>query len=178
MKRRLLAILAVVVPSAFLAGGALRVTAAPPAATSTCQNIQLTYNPVRSSGAMGHIGVMFRVHNQWRGACTLYGYPGAELLDSQFHSLPTTVERGVGYLTGNKYEHLVTLSRGHNGYFVLEWVHFPTPGQTCLGAPYLMITAPGNRLPNVIYGSAEGGAIDACGGILHVTAIQPRQFPF
>ncbi|MGH2448163.1 MAG: DUF4232 domain-containing protein [Chloroflexota bacterium] len=178
MKFRLVAVLAILLPSSLFAYGSLGAVAAPSAAPARCQNTQLLYSRVMNSAGAGHVGVMYRVHNQAPAACTLYGYPGAELLDRQFHSLPTTVQRGAGYLTGRRYEHLVTLSGSNNGYFAIEWVHFPTPGQTCPKAPYIMITAPGNRLPTVTYARAEGGPIDACGGILHVSPIQPKRFSF
>lgn len=179
MKFRLLAILPVVLPIAVLGSRSLIASANPSSFTPpTCENIQLTYSKVGSSAGVGHVGVQYQVHNQWRSACSLYGYPGAVLLDRQFHSLPTAVQRGVGYLSGRRFQHLVTLQGSRDGYLVVEWVHIPAPGQSCPLAPYLMITAPGDRLPNVIYGGAEGGAIDACGGIIHVTPVQQSRIPF
>ena len=162
------------------AGGAIvsGVQAAPAAAVGACQNFQLHITPLKDDAGMGHVGEMYRIHNVSSTPCTLAGYPGAVLLDRNFASLPTHVTRGLGYLVGKRPIVNVTLQGGHDGYFVAEWDHDPTPGQQCPTAPYIMITAPNDRLPVVTYGSGVGGGVDACGGKLTVTPVAATQFGF
>lgn len=148
-----------------------RASAAGEAAIRPCQNFQLTVRPGQSNGAMGHIGITYRIHNILPGACTLFGYPGAEQLDRNFSSLPTHVGRGLAFLAGKHAPSTVTLQGSQDGYFVLEWDHFPSPGQTCPPASYLLITPPNDRLPVVTYASRGGNAIVACGGDLTVSPV-------
>jgi hypothetical protein len=133
--------------------------------------------PIASNGAMGHISEMFRIHDLLPGSCSLYGYPGAMLLDKTFYSLPTHVTRGP-YPEGGPGPALVTLSRRHDAYFVLGWEHFPTPGQKCPIARYVMIWAPNDRLPVVVNaGTPSGqGGIMACGGNLTASPVAGKRF--
>lgn len=160
------------------ASGAVRPTAGTAlAASGRCANYQLLVTAVSGNGAMGHISEMFRIHDLLPGSCTLYGYPGALLLDRAFFSLPTHVTRAP-WPAGGPGPATVTLSAGHDAYFVLGWVHFPTPGQTCPTAHYVMITPPNDRLPVVTYaGNSSGmGGIDACGGKLTVSPVAGKKF--
>lgn len=146
------------------------------AAAPRCRNTQLVVTPFKSSGAAGTIGEMYKIHNQLPGACTLWGYPGAMLLDRNFNSLPTTVTRGMAFLTGHPGPRLVTLQGSHNAYFVVKWNHIPAAGQTCPVARYVMIIPPNDRLPVVSYAGNGGGGIDACGGKLTVTPVAENAF--
>jgi hypothetical protein len=145
--------------------------AAGEAAIRPCQNFQLTVRPGQSNGATGHIAIMYRIHNILPGACTLFGYPGAVQLDRNFSSLPTHVGRGLAFLAGKHAPSTVTLQGSQDGYFVLEWDHFPSPGQTCPPASYLLITPPNDRLPVVTYAARGGGTIVACGGNFTVSPV-------
>jgi hypothetical protein len=147
------------------------------AAAPRCVNYQLLIKPIASTGATGHISEMFRIHNLLSGSCTLFGYPGALLLNQNFYSLPTHVIR-ARYPAGGPGPSLVTLNRSHDGYFVLSWVHFPTPGQRCPIARYVMIWAPNNFLPvvaNADNPSGQGG-IMACGGNLTASPVSGKRF--
>lgn len=147
--------------------------AAPPG----CANYQLLIKPVASNAGAGHVSEMFRIHDLLPSSCTLFGYPGALLLDQTFYSLPTRVTWRP-YPAGGPGPALVTLDRSHDAYFVLSWVHFPTPGQRCPIARYVMITAPNDHLPvvtNAGRASGEGG-IMACGGNLTVSPVAGKRF--
>jgi hypothetical protein len=61
----------------------------------------------------------------------------------------------------------VTLATGRSAYFGLEWVHFPSPGQTCVSASYLLVTPPDERT-TVVVPVALG---DVCGGRLTATPV-------
>jgi hypothetical protein len=133
---------------------------------------------MRTSGATGHIGEMFRIHKVTAGACTLYGYPGAVLLDGNFNSYPTHVSRGLGFLAGKRAPVTVRLDATHDAYFILEWDHIPSPGQSCPGAKYVLITPPNDRLPVVTYAGKGSTVIDACGGLLTASPVAPTAFSF
>ncbi|MDQ2741501.1 MAG: DUF4232 domain-containing protein, partial [Chloroflexota bacterium] len=103
-------------------------------------------------------------------------YPGIELLDSQFHSLPTQVQRGHIYATNPPRPRLVRVGPYGNAYFILEYSDVPGPGSYCPQVPYLMITVPNNNLPNVTYASGGGGHLTPCRGQVNVSPVEPTTF--
>ncbi|MGH2448899.1 MAG: DUF4232 domain-containing protein [Chloroflexota bacterium] len=144
-------ITAVLLGVAFAAAGVAHSTSAAPAASGSvhrCYNIQIMVRPYRTGpGAAGHVHLLYRVHNLWGGACTLYGYPGMLLLNRYFYSLPTHVKRSSGM--GQR--RLVTLDSNHDGYFEVAYSDVPSGPGPCRAAPYLMITIPNANLPIVTY---------------------------
>lgn len=140
----------------------------------TCQNVQLLVRAQSSNGAAGTIGIIYRIHNMWGQACTLSGYPGIQLLDRNFQSLPTTVHRGGGFV-GNVPPKPVRVGPHGNAYFALFYSDVPTSNQPpCATARYLMIIAPNDFLPVVTYAFTNGGSIHECTGNLHVTPVTAR----
>lgn len=135
---------------------------------SRCSNLQLSVRAIGSQGAAGTIGILFRMHKTWGNGCTVQGYPGAELLDRQFHSLPTHVSRARGAA-----EPLVLLDSGHDAYFSLKYSDVPMGNATCPRAPYLMVTPPNDRLPIVTYthGGNSQAYVSPCGGNLTVSPV-------
>lgn len=148
------------------------VQAARPAQTvHTCQNIQLQARAQSSQGAAGTIAIVYRLHNMRGQPCTLMGYPGIQLLDRNFASLPTTVHRGGG-MTGSVPAQAVTVRRYGNAYFALFYSDVPTANQPpCARAHYVMIIAPNDNLPVVTYAFTAGGSIMECSGNVYVTPV-------
>lgn len=144
-------------------------------AAPTCQNIQLLIRPHSSNGAAGHIGLIYRIHNLSGRPCSLYGYPGVQLLDRHFVSMPTTVTRGGSFI-GSIPKQRVSLPAGGNAYFTLLYSDVPTGNGPCRTARNLMIFAPNNFLPVVTYAAPNGGGITACNGAVNVSPViaQPR----
>lgn len=137
-----------------------------------CSNIQVLIRPVNSSGAAGTIVIAYSVHTLFGGPCHLQGYPGLELLDRDFHSLPTTVQRGGSFPLFDKVPvRDVVLDGQHDAYFALKYNDVPTNNESCPGAPYLMVIPPNDRLPVVTYSSSNGAAIMPCGGRLVVSPV-------
>lgn len=141
-----------------------------------CYTNQLAISPGASSGATGHLAIMFKVHSKVHVACTMYGYPGAQLLDSRRHNLPTHVFRGTGYIIGNPRPSVVVLKAGATAYFAMEWEHIPSGNQRCPTAPYIRITPP-NDFSSALVHLGPSYGIDACGGIVRVTPVQLKKFP-
>ena len=176
MKLRILVVWAIVM--VFLpAGPALRISPAaaaqPAQPPGTCQNIQLLIRPQSSEGAAGTITLIYRIHNLSGQACTLHGYPGVQLLDRRFMSLPTTVHRGGGFL-GRIPVRLIRLGAYGNAYFTLSYSDVPINNQPCPAAYYLMIFAPNDFLPVVTYVVPRGGSITACSGNINVSPVTAR----
>jgi hypothetical protein len=145
-------------------------------AVHRCANTQISIQPQTSQGAAGHIAIIYRIHNLAGQACTLYGYPGIQLLDRNFKSLPTAVHRGAGNLVGPIPPQLVRVAPHSNAYFAMGYSDVPVNNQPCPTAYYLMIFAPNDFLPVVSYASGHHGSIVACSGNLYVTPVtaQPR----
>jgi Protein of unknown function (DUF4232) len=147
------------------AGAARAIPALP-----TCQNIQLLIRPHSSNGAAGHIGLIYRIHNLSQRDCFLEGYPGVQLLDRHFVSMPTTVTRGGSFIRTIP-KRGVTLPAGGNAYFTLLYSDVPTGSGPCRTARNLMIFAPDNFLPVVTYAAPRGGGIAACNGAINVSPV-------
>lgn len=158
-------------------GSGLRISpaAAAPVAQAgrPCQNIQLLIRPQSSQGAAGTITLIYRIHNLSGQACTLYGYPGVQLLDRHFLSLPTAVHRGGGFL-GRIPVRLVQLGAYGNAYFTLSYSDVPINNQPCPAAFNLMVFAPNDLLPVVTYVVPRGGSIIACSGNINVSPVTAR----
>jgi Protein of unknown function (DUF4232) len=147
----------------------------------TCQAAQLAIAQDASSGATGHIGIELRLHNVSRQPCTLKGYATVVLLDGSRRPLLTVLHWGPGgFFNFNRPVRLVTLARGGNAYLAMGWTHIPTPGQTCPLAPNLLILPPGASSALLVamgHGGVHAyGAVDACGGQLAVSAVEPTHF--
>jgi len=150
--------------------------ARPSQSPHTCYNIQLTIRPVQSQGAAGHIAVIYRLHNMWNQPCTLFGYPGVQLLDRHFLSLPTHVHRSPGNLVGAIPPRLIRLGPFGNAYFALGYSDVQVNNQPCPEARYLMIFPPNDSLPVVTYAATHGQGLTACTGNINLSPVtaQPR----
>lgn len=118
-----------------------------------CMNVQLSVSPGGGLGAAtGHLGVWFRLHNLRRSACSLQGFPGVELLDKNFQSLPDPVQRSGYMISPSLPKRMVVLDRSHDAYFALEYGDVPNMNHPCRsGVPYVMVIPPNDRLPIVGY---------------------------
>ncbi len=126
----LLATLAVNIPVGDVSA---RGTAAPSAAAGGCQNYQLLIRPIQGSGAAGHYGVMYRIRNISNSGCTLSGFPGVQLLDTTFTTLPTHVTWSTN-LAGHHAVTLVQLGPNGTAYFFCTGPRF-RPGVKRAPAP-------------------------------------------
>jgi hypothetical protein len=152
--------------------GALRITAAP---TPTCQASDLAIAPDLSSGATGHIGIELHLRNVSTRACMLKGYATIILLDGSRLPLLTVLHWGPGgFFNFNRPVRLVTLTPGGSAYLAMGWAHIPSPGQTCPPAPNLLVLPPGAS--SAVLVSMGRGYVDACGGQLSVSAVEPTHF--
>lgn len=148
------------------------VEAAPAAGIPGCSNIQVLITPTNKGlgAAAGSIGRWYRMHDIWGGPCSLRGFPGVELLDRNFHTLPGHVRRGHGMIiSGDLLKREVVLNQQHDAYFALEYSDVQSDGEPCGSVPYLMVTPPNDKLPVVTY----SGGIVPCPGQITVSPVEP-----
>lgn len=143
-------------------------------AGGVCRARQLNVTMHGGGVGLGHVGIELRLHNISTQSCTLTGYPSAFLLDARLLPMPTTVHQGSGYLSGNRPVRRVTLVPGGDAYAMVEWTHVPSPGQSCPVARNLLFLPPGADGAQLI--SMGRGGIDACGGQLTVSPVEPTSF--
>lgn len=139
-----------------------------------CRARQLNVTMHGGGVGLGHVGIELRLHNISGQRCTLTGYPSAFLLDARLLPMPTTVHQGSGYLSGNRPVRRVTLTPGGDAYAMVEWTHVPSPGQSCPVARNLLFLPPGADGAQLI--AMGRGGIDACGGQLTVSPVEPTSF--
>lgn len=143
-------------------------------APATCQNVQLAIRAQSSNAAAGTVAIIYRIHNMWPRSCTLSGYPGIQLLDRNFMSLPTTTHRGGGFV-GNIPRRTVLVSPYGTVYFALFYSDVPVANKPpCARAYYVMIIPPNDFLPVVTYAFTGGGSITECSGTVHVSPVTSR----
>jgi hypothetical protein len=139
-----------------------------------CATAHLTVTMAASSAAAGSIVRVYEFTNTGPGRCTLYGYPGYELLSASGAPLPTTVVRQApqgGEITLNSGETLdmspteatVLLPVGGHAWTVMT---FPDSAgyanETCPTSAALLVTAPNAYHSTKVSGAA--GTIQAFGG--------------
>ena len=110
---------------------------------SRCHPSQLIVRIGHEGAAAGHIGVEVRFQNVSARACTLYGYPGLQMLDAAGRPLPTEVHRGRAYTVPNVAERLVTLRPRAGAAFDAGWDDATGYGRKqCPTSTRVLITPP------------------------------------
>ncbi len=90
---------------------------------------------------------MGTVTNHSTEACSLFGFPGAQLLDAQRTPLALQVLRATsGVWSGVFPEQHIQLTPGASAYFAVAWSAAPTDTQTsCLASSYFALTPPDDK---------------------------------
>ena len=124
------------------------------ASTTTTQTAaQTTYTPPRcyigdlSAGfhgyqiEMGSRGFLLTLTNISNHSCTLYGYPGLQLLNAKLQPLPTMTLWGMTYFDRNQVKSLIMLSPGETASADISFGVYGTPSNSVL-ATYMEVTPP------------------------------------
>jgi hypothetical protein len=120
-------------------------TASTSAGPTTCQASQLRASRVASSAAAGHIAVTYGLTNASAATCTLFGYPGLQMLDASGRPIPTQVSHGGSFTFPVETPMLVTMSAGAQASFFLGYADVPSGNETsCPQSARLDITPPGS----------------------------------
>ena len=137
-----------------------------------CQPNQLTLTMLTVGAAAGHLGQMGKFTNASNTKCTLYGFPGAQMLDAQHNPLPTkALWQTSAYMYSNQQKQLVTLAPGASAYFAVTWSDVTVGSETsCPTSAYLSVTP-----PNDFSVLTVADQITACdGGSLILSPVEPK----
>lgn len=141
-------------------------TAYGPACVASQLKLSFTIN-FSSSVEMG------TVTNTSSSACSVFGFPGAQLLDAQRQPMTTRVSQATaGPWSGVFPEQRLQVAPGAAVYFALAWSATSSGAQeSCAASSYLALTPPGDTsavtAPN---------PIQACGGAITLSPFQPAPF--
>jgi len=158
----------------------MRVLPAAPAASASwpqCTRTELTITATGTGAGLGHIGVLFTLHNTSTVSCRLYGYPGLELLGSSGQPLPTTVVRAISgaYLFPAVTPHWVALPPGAVGSFDLQYED--NPSGSAANEPYATACPAATQvevtLPNAYDYSVIPASMAPCEGQVMVSPVVP-----
>jgi hypothetical protein len=143
---------------------------APGAATpGRCAPQQLGLAYLGSQGATGHIEASFQLRNASQKQCTLFGYPGAQMLGANGNLLPTHVQRGGSFFTETRRApHTVSLAPGEAARFVFGYSDNPEygGGKACPQAVKLEVTPPNTYSRLAVSMPAGANSFAPCGGVL------------
>jgi hypothetical protein len=138
-----------------------------------CQPSQLTLTIHFGGGAAGHIGQMGQFTNSSNTTCSLYGFPGAQMLDAQHTPMTThALWQTSAYMYSNQMKHLVLLAPGASAYFAVTWSDVTFGSQTtCPTSSYLSVTPPNDFSVLTITDQ-----INACDSNLEISPVEPKAF--
>lgn len=139
-------------------------TAAPtptPAGSGTCQPSQLSLSTGGRNAGAGSVQEVFIFTNTGSASCTLFGYPGMQMLGSGGQQIPTNVVRMQST------EQTVTLAAGATASFLAQW-HDQTGYMTpCATSQSVEVTPPNDTSQLTVT-----AAIQACpDGTVNVDAV-------
>lgn len=142
-------------------------------ASTNCQPSQLTFTIHTGGGAAGHIGQMGQFTNTSTATCTLYGFPGAVMLDAQHQPMTThALWQTSAYMYSNQQKTLVTLAPGASAYFAVTWSDVTVgSATTCPTSSYLSVTP-----PNDFSVLTVADQINACDSNLIISPVEPTNF--
>jgi hypothetical protein len=167
---------------------AVQVLPSAPAASASwprCTRDEVQISDSGTGAGLGHVGVLFTLHNASAVSCRLFGYAGLGLLGPGGQPLPTTVNRAASgtYLFPAVVPHAVALAPGGYASFDLEYADNPWGAQAsepyaqaCPAASHTEVT-----LPNAYDFSVVPAAMAPCGGEVWISPVIPGrarlQFP-
>jgi len=100
-------------------------TTSPPTTTAAqagppaCVSSQLAVELGQGGGAAGSVGMVVSFKNTSNATCSLYGYPGMQMLDSGGHPIATEVIRGTSTTVPSVPEQVVDVAPGAEASFDL-----------------------------------------------------------
>lgn len=142
-------------------------------ASVNCQPNQLTFSVKSAVAAAGHIGQMGKFTNSSSATCTLYGFPGAVMLDAQHQPMTThALWQTSAYMYSNQMKQLVTLAPGGSAYFAVTWSDVTVgAATTCPTSSYLSVTPPNDFSVLTI-----ADQITSCDSNLTISPVEPTAF--
>jgi hypothetical protein len=158
----------------------LRVLPTAPAASASwpqCSRSQVGITATATGAGLGHVGVLFTLHNTSSAACQLDGYPSLQLLGGDGKTLPTTVVRAVSgaYLFPAVVPHRLALPPGGVGSFDLQYGD--NPAGAAANEPYATACPPAKQvevtMPDASNHTVVATSMAPCGGQVIVSPVVP-----
>src|SRR5919202_271448 len=142
----------------------------PPVTGDRCHTAGVRLSVDGVDAGAGNLVGTFRFTNTLDVACTVSGYPGAELRDDAGNPLPTSVVRGGGPAATRPGPTEVRVAPGASAIFRVHWEQVPVGDETgCSTSAAVAVTPPDEYAPLIL-----PMTIHACGGgRLDVSAVQP-----
>jgi len=152
---------------------------APPASASwpLCRPGQVRIAARGTGAGLGHVGVLFTVHNVSAAHCRLLGYAGLRLLSRTGRRLPTTVHHAASgaYLFPPIAPHRVALRPG--GYAAFESQYGDNPAGAQASEPYAKACPAASQTEVILPGdrgfSVVPVAMAPCGGAVWISPLFP-----
>jgi len=152
---------------------------APPASAAwpPCTQGEVRISAGGTGAGLGHVGVLFTLHNISAAGCRLLGYPALQLIASNGSQLPTTVHDAAAgtYLFPPVAPHRVALAPG--GYAAFELEYEDNPFGARASEPYATACPPAARADVTLPGASAASAVTAgmapCGGEVWVSPVIP-----
>ena len=145
----------------------------PPGASTTCRASQLGAARLGTAAAAGHIVVTYGLQNTSTGACTLFGYPGVQMVDRAGRALATQVSHGGSYTFVGETPAAVALAPGVQASFFLGYSDVPAGNRTgCAPSSRIDITPPGDTAAVMV-----ADQIAPCGGAVTVSPVHAGTAP-
>jgi hypothetical protein len=117
--------------AALAAGCLLAVPAAASASTPACGNSSLAVSASAENGATGHANFVLRFRNKTTHACTLFGYPGLDALNTAGGVIAHATRTLHGFTGGSTHGlRTITVQPNHYASADVEWhtFNFTTAG--------------------------------------------------
>ena len=110
--------------------------------------------------------------NRSSAACSVFGFPGAELLDAQRQPMQTRVSLTTSEGSGVFPEQKLQVAPGASVYFAVTWSKTPSGAQSsCAAASYFALIPPGDTKP-----VTAPDPIQPCDGAITLSPFQPAPF--
>ncbi len=135
-----------------------------------CRSAGLAVGLTGTDAGAGNVVATLRLTNTTARTCTLFGYPGLQLLDAQGNPLPTHAVWGGGWFSNDPPPSTVVLAPGASAQFRLHWGQIEVGDETtCPTSERVEITP-----PNAFHFIVLPMHIRACGGgRIDVSAVRP-----
>ena len=117
------------------------VTSKPAPGPAACTNAQLAVSSAPASGGDSHGGIVVRFTDTG-AACTLFGYPGAAVVDAAGHQIVQATRTPRGYLGGCGCTRPSTVRLGHGQAAAALIEGDNGGGDECLAGRALLVTPP------------------------------------
>jgi hypothetical protein len=119
-----------------------------------CTGSNYALSQLGSQGAAGTFELTFGFRNTSSATCSLFGYPGLQLLDAAGQDIATTTVRGGTYSFTNFAPANVSVGPSATAYFNVGYSDVPTGTESsCPTAAQLQAIAPNTTTPLVVKGS-------------------------